>query len=203
LKYLLDKKKIKLGLYGAGAQGHTQTQAISVLFDIEELRVYDISRQASEKFAQDMEDIVKGKIIIVDKPEEAAQGDVVVCVTQSKDKFLKNEWIKPGTVVFPMGSYQECDDEFILSADRIIVDHIGQTLHRGALKELVEEKKISEKDITCTIGEMAAGLKGGKIKENERILCIPIGTGAMDVAVATVVYNRAVEKGIGRKFAFV
>ncbi|RIE15485.1 ornithine cyclodeaminase family protein [Candidatus Cryosericum septentrionale] len=203
LKYLVNKKKIKLGLYGAGMQGHTQTEAISVLFDIDELRVYDVNRQASEKFAQDMKDVVKGKIIIADKPEDAAQGDVIVCVTQSKDKFLKNEWIKPGTVVFPMGSYQECDDEFILSADKIIVDCIGQVLHRGALRGLVEEKKLSEKNITCTIGEMAAGLKEERIQKNERILCLPIGTGAMDVAVATAVYNKAVEKSIGVKFAFV
>ncbi len=203
LKYLHKKKSIKIGLYGAGMQGHYQTMAISQLFDIEELKVYDIKREASEKFADDMKDTVTGNIIIADSPEEAANGDAVICVTQSKGKFVKNSWVKPGTILFALGSYQECDNDFILTADKIIVDHIGQCLHRGALKELNEKGKISEKDIYATIGEIAAGKKKGRTSDKERLLCIPIGTGAMDVAVATVVYKRALEKGLGEKFSFV
>jgi ornithine cyclodeaminase/alanine dehydrogenase len=203
LKYLHNKKSIKIGLYGAGMQGHYQTMAISQLFDIEELKVYDIRREASEKFAEDMKNIVPGNIIIVDFPEEAADGDAVICVTQSKDKFVKNSWVKPGTILFAMGSYQECDDDFILSADEIIVDHIGQCLHRGALKELNKRGKITKDSIYATIGEVAAGKKRGRTSDKDRILCIPIGTGAMDVAVATIVYKRAVKEGLGGKFEFV
>ena len=203
LKYLHDKKSIKIGLYGAGMQGHRVTMAISELFDIEELKVYDIRREASEKFAEEMKDTVTGKIIIADSPREAADGDAVISFTQSKDKFIKNAWVRPGTILFPMGSYQECDDDFILTADKIIVDHIGQCLHRGALKELNQKGKITEKNIYATIGEIAAGKKEGRTSDKERILCIPIGTGAMDIAVATVVYQRALEKGLGGKFSFV
>jgi ornithine cyclodeaminase/alanine dehydrogenase len=203
LKYMFDKKSIRVGLFGAGMQGHTQTMAIAEVFDIEELRVYDINREASLKFAENMKDTVKGEIKIVDTPEEAAKGDAVVCVTQSKEKFVKDEWIKPGMVLFPMGSYQECEDAFILNADKIIVDHIGQTLHRGALAELNEAGRITEENIYATIGELAAGLKPGRIGKDERYLCIPIGTGAMDIAVATVAYQKAAEKGLGGKFAFV
>ena len=202
LRYMLNKKSIKLGLYGAGMQGHTQTHAISQLFDIEELRVYDVYKEAALKFAENMKDVVKGEIIVVDNPKDAAVGDAIVAVTQSKDKFIRNEWVKPGTIVFPMGSYQECDDEFILSADKIIVDHIGQALHRGALAESTEKGKITEENIFATIGELAAGKKECHISDDERILCVPIGTGAMDIAVASVVYKNAIEKGIGGKYKF-
>ncbi len=203
LKYLHRKPTIRLGLYGAGAQGHSQTQAIAAVFDIEEVRVYDVSRAAAEKYAQDMKDVVKGPIVIAEKPEDAAWGDAIVCVTQSKDKFVKNEWVKSGTIVFPMGSYQEVDDDFILSADRVVVDHVGQCLHRGALKELVEAGKLGESDIDATIGEVVAGKKPGRVSETDRILCIPIGTGAMDIAVATVILERAKAKGLGGSFDFV
>lgn len=203
LKYLLDKKTIKIGLYGAGMQGHTQTEAISQIFDIEEVRVYDVYKEAAIKYAENMKDVVKGEIIICDKPEEAAFGDVVISVTQSKDKFIKSEWIKPGTIIFPMGSYQECDNETILNADKIIVDHVGQALHRGALAELNHEGKITEEHITATIGDLAFGNSTHKIKPNETIVVVPIGTGAMDVAVAGVVYKKALEKGIGGIYKFV
>ena len=97
----------------------------------------------------------------------------------------------------------ECDDDFILTADKIIVDHIGQCLHRGALKELNARGKITENNIYATIGEIAAGKKKGRTSDKERLLCIPIGTGALDIAVATIVYQRALEKGLGGKFSFV
>ncbi len=203
LKYLHRDKSIRLGLYGAGMQGHTQTMAISEVFDIEVIRVYDINRQTAKTFAENMKEYVNGEINIADTPKEAAQGDAIICVTQSKEKFVKNDWVQPGTILFPMGSYQECENEFILGADKIIVDHVEQCLHRGALKELAEKEAIGEDDIYATIGEIAAGKKQGDISKTERVLCIPIGTGAMDVAIATIVLERAIEKNLGGSFAFV
>lgn len=208
LKYIFNKgssskKSIKIGLYGAGMQGHTQTMAISELFDIEELRLYDVSRDAAEKYKENMKDVVKGKIHICDNPQEAAFGDAIITVTQSKDKFLLDEWVKPGTVVFPMGSYQECDDKMILNAKEIVVDHLGQALHRGALLSLNEQGKITEDDIFGTIGELAAGKISIEDYSDGKIVCIPIGTGAMDIAVASEVYKKAKEKGLGGSYSFV
>ena len=203
LKYIHTGPSIHLGLYGAGAQGRTQTRAVAEVFAIETLKVYDIQREAAERFADEIRPVVKGKIVIARSPEEAADSDAVICVTQSKDKFVKEAWWKPGTALFPMGSYQECEDACILKADKIIVDHVGQCLHRGALKELNEAGKISERNIAATIGEVVAGKKPGRTSPTERLLCIPIGTGAMDIAVATVALQRAGEKGLGGTFAFV
>lgn len=202
LKYMVEKKPLKIGLYGAGMQGRTQIMAISELFEIEDLTVYDISEEALKKYKEDMAGYVKNEIKLAKTPEEASKGDAVICVTQSKDKFLKNEWIEPGTAVFPMGSYQECDDDFILSADKIVVDHVGQCLHRGALKELSEAGKVDESSLYATIGELAAGKKAGPDMSRERVLCIPIGTGAMDIAVATIALERAKEKGLGGTYSF-
>lgn len=208
LKYILNKgsaerKSIKLGLYGAGMQGHTQTLAIAQLFDIEEVRIYDVFKEAAERYKKDMKDVVKGDIIVCDTPKEAAQGDAIVCVTQSKDKFLLDEWVAPGTVVFPMGSYQECDDAMILNAKKIVVDHIGQCLHRGALAELNEAGKISENSIFATIGELSVGKKDVGDYSDGKIVCIPIGTGAMDIAVASIVREKALKQGIGGSYDFV
>ncbi len=204
LKYLRKNRSVKLGLYGAGMQGRTTTMAISTIFDIEEIKVYDLYQEAALKFAEEMKMFVKGEITVVDAPEEASQSvEAIITVTQAKEKFLKNEWVEPGTVVFTMGSYQECDDEFILAADRIVVDHVGQCLHRGALKELSEAGRITEETLYATIGELAAGKKSGYASQNERILCVPIGTGAMDIAVATIASQRAQKKGLGGHFKFV
>lgn len=196
LKYILNhgsnqRRSIKLGIYGAGMQGHMQTWAISTLFDIEELRIYDISPEALKRFQKDMKDVVKGEIILCSTPQEAAKGDAIICVTQAKDGFLKDEWVAPGTVVFPMGSYQECDDATLLHAEKIIVDHVGQALHRGALSNLVAQGKLTEENIYCTIGDLVAGKTSVGDYSGGKLVCIPIGTGAMDIACASIVYEKA------------
>lgn len=204
LKHIKNSSKpIRIGLYGAGQQGRTQTMAISEVFDIKELIVYDIYQEASEKFAEEMASYVTGDIKIASNPEEAADADAIICVTQTRDKFLKDEWIKPGTVVFPMGSYQECEDEFILNADYIIVDHVDQCLHRGALKSLHSSGHVTEKDIFATIGELASKRKQIRNTDAQRVICVPIGTGAMDVAVAQKVLEKAVEQQLGEEFSFI
>lgn len=203
LKYLFkDKKSIRIGLYGAGMQGHTQTEAISKLFDIEELYVYDIYRSAAEKFADDMKDITKGKIIICDTPEQATNADALITVTQAHEPFLTAEMVKPGVVIFPMGSYKEVSDELILSCDDIVVDHMEQALHRGALKALAIEGKITPNSVSATIGDLINGKK--KICDifNKKVLCLPIGMGCLDVALAYVAYERAKERHIGFDFDF-
>jgi ornithine cyclodeaminase/alanine dehydrogenase len=202
-KHLSKKRNIVMGLYGAGVQGRTQTAAFAEVCTIEELRVYDIKPEAADKFKADMESLLPGKITVCAAPEDAAKGcDVVVSVSHGTNKFIRSEWVKPGAVVFPMGSGTEASDELLLSADKVIVDHIGQTLHRGALKDVVENGLFSEANIYGTIGEIVAGKKKGFESEEQRIVCIPIGTGAMDVSSAYVVYQRAREKGIGTEFSF-
>ncbi|MGH2645772.1 MAG: hypothetical protein ACRDE2_17605, partial [Chitinophagaceae bacterium] len=105
---------------------------------------------------------------------------------------------------FPLGSYQECEDKLILNADKILTDHIVQSLHRGDLKELAITGKISSKDIYATIGELSLE-KEKKIFNvgSQRILCILIGKGAMDVVVAKYVYDKAISHHLGEHFDFV
>jgi alanine dehydrogenase len=202
LRHLHPGKTITLGLYGAGTQGRTQVGAISRAFTIERLIVHDVNRGAAESFAAEMAASVHGEIRVARAPEEAAQGDAVISVTPAKEKFIKDAWIGPGTILFPMGSYQECEDRFILSADRIVVDHVEQCMHRGAMKELAAAGKVTPARVFATIGELAAGRKNAPDLKGERVLCIPVGTGAMDVAVATVAMRRAMEKGRGGWFEF-
>lgn len=204
LKYIKPgKKDIKVGLYGAGMQGRTQTMALSEVFDIEKIVVYDVFHEAAENFKESMQEWVKGEIVIAEEPQEASDDvDTIICVTQSKDSFLKDEWVKPGTVVFPMGSYQEVEDDLIRNIDHIVVDHVEQSLHRGVLKKLNEKGEITKENIHSTIGELAVKKKAIDDNQNKRVICIPIGTGAMDIGVAKYALDKAKEKSVGTNFDF-
>jgi len=105
--------------------------------------------------------------------------------------------------VISAGSYQELDPEAVPSADKIVVDSWAQTSHRGELARLVEAGKLGERNIHAEIGEILAGKKKGREREDENILAVPIGLGSLDIGCAFEVYQKAVEKKIGTLFSFI
>jgi ornithine cyclodeaminase/alanine dehydrogenase-like protein (mu-crystallin family) len=82
------------------------------------------------------------------------------------------------------------------------VDNWSQCKHRGELRKLAERGAVTEANITAEIGEVVAGLKPGRESEKERILAVPVGMGSQDVAIASKVYKKAIEKGLGAHFKF-
>lgn len=101
-----------------------------------------------------------------------------------------------------MGSGPEAEDDLILKADHILTDHVDQALHRGALHPLNESGKITAKDITATIGDLATGQLDPHSLADQLTFITVIGTGAMDIAVAKQAYDKAIEQQIGQTFDF-
>lgn len=202
LGYLVDKPSVTVGMYGAGVQARMNTLAIAEVFDISELIVWNHRRVTAEGFAKDMKNVVKGDIHIVEDAQAASKEDILVTATTAQEPIIKADWVEPGTIVFPLGSFQEIEDDLILKADNIVVDHADQALHRGALKKLNKEGLVTPSDITTTLGELANNKATVENIENEITLCIPIGMGSVDVAIATETYNRAVEEGYDTSFDF-
>lgn len=202
LRYLVKKPSLSIGMYGAGMQASSNVEAIADLFDISELIVWNHRRSSAEAYAEQMREIVTGTVRVVDDPKDASQADVLITVTPAQEPIVKAEWVKPGTIIFPLGSFQEIEDDLILKADKIIVDHVDQALHRGALKHLTAEGRLSEENIYTTLGELANDKVSAGDLSNEVTICIPIGTGAMDVAIAGEVYKRALANGLGTPFDF-
>jgi ornithine cyclodeaminase/alanine dehydrogenase len=202
LSYLVDKPSVTIGMYGAGVQARMNTLAIAEVFDISKLTVWNHRRVTAEGFAEDMKDVVKGEIHIVEDPKAAANEDVLVTATTAQEPIVKADWVSPGTIVFPLGSFQEIEDDLILKADNIVVDHAEQALHRGALKKLNREGQLNTSDITTTLGKLANNKAELTNLDEEITICIPIGMGSVDVAVAVEAYNRAVEQGYDTTFDF-
>ncbi|MBG9983181.1 ornithine cyclodeaminase family protein [Aerococcaceae bacterium DSM 111020] len=194
IDYLFEKPSISIGMFGTGQQAHQNLDAISRVIDIHELVIWNHRTESAERFKEDAQSLVKGDIRIVspDRPQDACNVDAIITVTLAKEPIIDSEMLKPGTVIFPMGSYQEITDSAILRADRIIVDHKDQALHRGALTHLQSEGKISEDDIQQTLPEIAIHGLNQPIEE-DIILCIPIGVGATDVVIASYVYEQVIQ----------
>ena len=92
-----------------------------------------------------------------------------------------------------MGSCRETSDDVVLKADKIAVDQIGQSLHRGNVKELAEAGKITADSFDIVIPDVLAGKSQARTNPDDRIYAQIIGTGMLDVAIAGYVYRKVIE----------
>ncbi len=203
-KYLAREQSSVVGIIGAGVQGRMHLRALNHLFSIEEARVMDINYEAAENFSKEMKAETGLTVSPTRSYREAVEGADIICsVTTADEPMVRKEWLKKGSLVISAGSYQELDPKVVLSADKIVVDSWAQTSHRGELARLVEAGKLGEKNIHAEIGDILAGKKKGREREDEDILAVPIGLGSLDIGCAFEVYKKAVEKEVGTPFSFV
>lgn len=203
-KVLARKDASELGIIGAGVQCRMHLRAFQQVFKLKEVRVFDIKEGAAEKYREEMMAELGLNIVPKRSYQEVVKGADIICtVTIGDEPMVKKEWLKKGSLVISAGSYQELDPDVVLSADKIVVDHWGQASHRGELAKLVEAGKIGEKNIHAEIGDILAGKKKGRERNDENILAVPIGIGSLDIACAFEVYQKALEKRIGTPFPFI
>jgi ornithine cyclodeaminase/alanine dehydrogenase-like protein (mu-crystallin family) len=100
-----------------------------------------------------------------------------------------------------MGSYIEEEYDVVLHANKIIADDWEIVKHRKTpvLARMYDEGKIKDSDIYANLDEIVAGKKKGRETDDERIFFSPIGMAHEDVAVASLIYEQAKKKGIGKK----
>ena len=203
-KVLARKDASMLGIIGAGVQGRMHLRALQQVFKLKEVRVFDIKEGTAEKYREQMTAELGLNILPKRSYQEVVEGADVICtVTIGDEPMVKKEWLKTGSLIISVGSYQELDPDVALSADKIVVDHWGQASHRGELAKLVEAGKIGEKNIHAEIGEILSGKKKGREREDEDILAVPIGLGSVDIGCAFEVYRKALDKKIGTPFSFI
>jgi len=189
---------------GAGVQNRMTMRFLHIVYDDLEIRVSDINPAACQAFKLEMESELGWEVKVMDDNSQAAQGaDVIVTATQADAALVMDDWVKPGATAVSLGSYQEFDEQFVLTADKIIVDDWAQCSHRGELKKLAERGSIDEKNIYAHMSEIVAGLKPGRTSQNERILTHLVGLGVHDIAVSYKAWKQAEKLGIGKEFSFI
>lgn len=202
-KYLAKKNSKVLGLIGAGVQNKTQLMAMNeVLDNLEEVKINDLNIDRAKAFAEEMSKKVNLPIKVVETAEETVRGsDVFITATVTKEPIVKADWVSEGQLYLHVGSH-ECEFEVIDKADKIVVDDWEELKHRGVetISIMYAEGKFDENNIHAEIGEVVNSVKTGRTRDEEFIYFNSVGMGIQDVALASIIYDKAVEKNVGTKF---
>jgi ornithine cyclodeaminase/alanine dehydrogenase-like protein (mu-crystallin family) len=166
-----------LAILGSGVQALSHAEALQLVRDFEEIRVWSPTREHAERFAKE----------IGAKPmpaEQAVRGaDVIVTATSSKTPVLNGSWLKPGCHVNAVGAcrpdWRELDHEAMQNV--VFVDS-----REGAMKES-GDVILSGAKIYAEVGEALAGKVSSRVSETT--IFKSLGMAVEDIATAMLVYR--------------
>lgn len=197
-KYLACEDSSILGILGAGFQASFQIEALAEVFELDKVRIGDIDCQKAQSLARRLSSELEIPVEAVDNPRTVVEGsDLVVTSTSSSEPIVESDWLKEGVFISAIGSLQEVSDDVVYQVEKVVVDNLDQTTHRGALARMYRLGKIDRGRIYAELGEIVAGKKVGRISSRERVLLVPIGMGSEDIGVAAYLYREAVKRGVG------
>ena len=176
-KLLAPRDATILAILGSGVQAHSHVEALRLVRNFEEIRVWSPTKEHAERFAKEIG-------ATATSVEQAISGaDVIVTATNSKTPVLKGLWLKPGCHVNAVGAcrpdWRELDDEAMSNV--VFVDS-----REGATKES-GDVMLSGANIHAELGEALAG----KVppRTNETTIFKSLGMAVEDIAAALLVYR--------------
>jgi len=197
-----DAKGQVAGIFGAGVQARTQLWAVAVARDLSKACVYDLSKEAVDQFASEMSDKLSLDIVKADSPESVLeQADIICTATSSSTPLFDGEKVRAGTHINAIGSHtpnaRELDTA-IVKRSKFVADTIEACLNEsGDIIIPIQEGALDESHIHAELGEIIIGKKPSRESDEEITLFKSNGLAIQDVTTAKLVYDRAVQQGIG------
>ncbi|PYK31343.1 MAG: ornithine cyclodeaminase [Verrucomicrobia bacterium] len=179
-KLLASKNAKVLAILGSGVQARSHVEALRLVRDFKEIRVWSQTAPNAETFANE----IGARSTSAEEAVRAA--DVVVTVTSSKTPVLKGEWLKRGAHVNAVGAcrpdWRELDDDAMRN-NVVFVDS-----REAAMKES-GDVILSGAKIYAELGEAFAGKID--IDASQTTIFKSLGMAVEDIAAALLVYDKA------------
>jgi ornithine cyclodeaminase/alanine dehydrogenase-like protein (mu-crystallin family) len=189
-------------IFGAGVQGRTQLEAICAVRPIQQVRVYDVSREQAATFAIEMSQRLSLPVQIADTPSQGvSQADVICTATTATSPVFDDADVQPGAHINAVGAYTPQMQEIPIGTvlrSKVVIDHHESSLaEAGDLLIPMRQGQMSEDHIYAELGEIAAGTKPGRTSADEITFFKSVGVAVQDVAAASAALEAAQRMGLG------
>ncbi|MBW1840273.1 MAG: ornithine cyclodeaminase family protein [Deltaproteobacteria bacterium] len=195
-RYLARPESSVVGMLGCGVQGRTNVEALNVLFPLKRVMAYDVNPDAVNRYADDIGSRFNLEVLPVDTPSEAVAGcDIVITagpILKIPHATIQAGWLDEGAFasLVDFDSYWHADA--MGETAKFCTDDTQQLRHyqqTGYFQEIPP--------LHADLGELVAGQKPGRETPSERTMTANLGLAIDDMAVAPIIFRKAVEKGIG------
>jgi ornithine cyclodeaminase/alanine dehydrogenase len=196
-RYLARPESATLGILGCGVQGRTNLEALKELFPLKRVMAYDIIPEIAKRYASEMSVRFGIEVVPVATPREAVKGcDMIVTagpILKKPHRTIQAGWMDEGAFASLVDFDSYWDPAAMHESSKFCTDDTAQLLH---YKDVGYFRDIPP--IHADLGELVAGRKPGRAKARERTMTANLGLAIDDMAVAPIIYKRALEMGIGR-----
>lgn len=198
-RHLAKKESKRLTIIGCGAQSEFQVLAHHALFDLTEVRYFDIYPQAMKRFAHNLQE-QSFKLIPMNSIFEAIHdADIIVMATaaEGKQKLLELSWLTPGQHICGIGGDSPGKTELdpaILKHSKVVVEYFPQTHHEGEIQNLGTE---AADYVYAELWEIISGHKPGRSNSNEITVFDSVGFALEDFSILRLCYRLAAVYQLG------
>jgi len=195
-KHLARPESSIVGVLGCGVQGRSNVEAMKALFPLKRVMAYDLDAKAARRYADEVSARLSLEVVPVDKPQQAVTGcDIVITagpILKTPHRTIQAGWLDEGAFASLVDFDSYWHPDAIRETDKFCTDDLPQLRHYqtiGYFKEIPP--------VYADLGELATGQKPGRQTSAERTMTANLGLAMDDMAVAPLVYQRAVRMGIG------
>jgi len=197
-RYLARPESSVVGVLGCGVQGRTNLEALRILFPVKKVMAYDVDWAIARSYAKEMESRFEVEVVTVQKPRDAVSGcDIIVTagpILRKPHQTIQPGWLGEGAFASLVDFDSYWHPEAMKQTSKFCTDDTEQLLHYRQVGYFQDIPPIH-----ADLGELMAGKKAGRQRADERTMTANLGLAIDDMAVAPILYRRALEKGIGRK----
>jgi ornithine cyclodeaminase len=181
-------------------------KALAERFNLKQAFYLDIVPDVAQSCAGELEaelGFSVGAVSLDDRESAVRKSDIVFTVTTGNQELVYLDWLKPGTFIARLGSYQEVHLDVITGADKVIFDRWKYVSPRiPEVIQLIDEGKFSRESIYAEWPDIVVGKVPGRESADEIIVFIALGIWGEYAAILPEVFRRAKSKGLGRWLPF-
>jgi ornithine cyclodeaminase len=207
-RHLARKHSKVLGHIGARGTAYWNVRLLDRIFDFDEIRVHSRRPESRNAFAERLSRDLGKAVRVTEDWESCVRGaDIVVEASRlpEPEPLLKTGWIQKGALVVPYGTMSAVELSLTNIMDKIVVDDWGQCrkgLPFGALRQHVDSDRLNERNLHAELGQIVAGLKPGRERDDETILFWHRGLSISDIALGHALLQKAKRASIGQTLRF-
>jgi ornithine cyclodeaminase/alanine dehydrogenase len=194
--YLARPESSVVGMLGCGVQGRSHVKALRVLFPLKTVKAYDVDAETVQTYADDIGSRLDLEVIPAATPREAVSGcDMVVTagpILKTPHATIKAGWLDEGAFASLVDFDSYWHPAAMAETAKFCTDDSAQF---QMYRQMGFFPKIPE--VYADLGELVCGQKPGRQTTEERTMTANLGLAIDDMAVAPLLYQRAVERGIG------
>jgi alanine dehydrogenase len=194
-KYLARRDASTVTVIGCGTQGRASLEALRLVRPIREVYAYDADPAAADRFARELD-----ARAVTDFDDAIAASDIVVTCTTAHSPILDARHLHAGLFLAAVGADNPQKQELtpaLMREARVVADILDQAATMGDLHHALEAGVLRREDVHGELADVLRGHVAARRSDDEVFVFDSTGTALQDVAVASLAYTRAVERGVG------